>query len=275
MKITFNYLTIICILLFITQKTTAQIQRNIPETYKIKLKVVDRESFESLEGAYVKIKNLTTNSFDSTIVENGIATFNLKKGNIYDINTKKKRYIGRKGNFDASCYLKDPAKIFCVSGMEIDAIDNADPNNHIIDATIKMTPLKIGSSFKIENIRYDLNKWFIRPEAAKELDKLVEILVENSDISVELGSHTDCRSSNDYNQKLSQKRAQSAVDYIVSKGISKKRIVAKGYGETVLLNKCADGVTCNEEEHQANRRTEVKITGVSADGSAVDMKGNN
>ncbi len=75
---------------------------------------------------------------------------------------------------------------------------------------------------------------------------------------MELSSHTDSRSAADYNLKLSQRRADAAKKYIVEKGIAQNRIVAVGYGETRLLNRCADGVECSEEEHQLNRRTEIK-----------------
>jgi outer membrane protein OmpA-like peptidoglycan-associated protein/tetratricopeptide (TPR) repeat protein len=125
--------------------------------------------------------------------------------------------------------------------------------------TIKLAPVYEGKTFVLENLYYDLAKWNIRPDAALILDQLLKILVENPTIKIELSSHTDCRASTPYNQTLSQKRAQSAVDYLVSKGIDKTRMVAKGYGESKLLNKCADGIPCSEEEHQKNRRTEVKI----------------
>ncbi|HTL81170.1 MAG TPA: OmpA family protein, partial [Bacteroidia bacterium] len=113
---------------------------------------------------------------------------------------------------------------------------------------------------RLENIYYDYNKWNIRPDAAVELDKLVKIMQDNPQIKIELSSHTDSRGSDSYNMKLSQKRAQSAVDYIVSKGISKDRITAKGYGESVPLNRCTNGVKCTEDEWQFNRRTEFKVT---------------
>lgn len=117
----------------------------------------------------------------------------------------------------------------------------------------------------IENIYYDFDKWNIRPDAAVELDKIVHLLVENPQIIIELGSHTDCRGNDKYNEDLSQKRAESAVQYIVDHGVSKDRITAKGYGERVLVNKCDDGVDCSEEEHQMNRRTEFKVTGFNKD----------
>ena len=115
----------------------------------------------------------------------------------------------------------------------------------------------------IENIYYDFDKWNIRPDAAVELDKIVELLQENPDIIIELGSHTDARGSDKYNENLSQKRAESAVQYIIDNGISKDRITAKGYGEYVPVNECVNGVYCSEEDHQLNRRTEFKVTGFS------------
>lgn len=111
----------------------------------------------------------------------------------------------------------------------------------------------------IENIYYDYDKWDIRADAKPNLDSLVSILIQNPLIEIELGSHTDSRGSVDYNQELSQKRAESVVNYLISKGISKSRLVAKGYGESKPINKCIDGVTCTEEEYQQNRRTTFKI----------------
>src|SRR5690606_21146043 len=111
----------------------------------------------------------------------------------------------------------------------------------------------------LENIYYDLDKWDIRSDAAKELDKLAEVLVANPTIKIELSSHTDSRESLNYNQVLSERRAQAAVNYLIGKGIAKDRLTAKGYGKTRLVNKCTDGVSCPEEMHQQNRRTEFRI----------------
>ncbi|MBC7388685.1 MAG: OmpA family protein [Opitutaceae bacterium] len=107
----------------------------------------------------------------------------------------------------------------------------------------------------LDNIYYDYNKADIRTDAAKELDKLVGILKDNPEISIELGSHTDSRGNNDYNLKLSQRRAESAVNYMVSKEISAEWVTAIGYGEEKHL--VEDATT--EEEHQMNRRTEFKV----------------
>ncbi|MBR2623851.1 MAG: OmpA family protein, partial [Paludibacteraceae bacterium] len=99
----------------------------------------------------------------------------------------------------------------------------------------------------------------LRAESVKELEKIVAFLKTNPDLKIELGSHTDSRGNDDYNMRLSERRAKSVVDYIISRGISPERIVSKGYGETRLVNDCGNGVKCTEEEHQQNRRTEILI----------------
>jgi outer membrane protein OmpA-like peptidoglycan-associated protein/tetratricopeptide (TPR) repeat protein len=127
------------------------------------------------------------------------------------------------------------------------------------DSEANITMFEKGDIIKVENIYYDLNKWNIRPDAATELDKLVELMNKYPKMKFEFRSHTDSRSSAKYNKNLSTKRAKAAVAYLVKKGISAKRVVAAGYGESLLVNGCKDGVNCAEEEHQQNRRTEIKI----------------
>lgn len=122
---------------------------------------------------------------------------------------------------------------------------------------------RVGQTWIIRNIYYDLNKWNIRPDAAQELDNLVRLMKENPTLEIELSSHTDCRSSARYNVVLSARRAKAAVDYITRKGIKSRRIIAAGYGETQLVNGCVCEPTnespCGTDQHQANRRTEVKV----------------
>lgn len=125
--------------------------------------------------------------------------------------------------------------------------------------TIELEKLSTGKQFVLEDLYYDLDKYNIRPDAAQVLDKLAKILIDNPAVRIEIGSHTDSRATAEYNLDLSQKRSESVVDYLVSKGIDRNRLVAKGYGETMLINKCADGVPCSEQEHQANRRTVIEI----------------
>jgi outer membrane protein OmpA-like peptidoglycan-associated protein len=115
----------------------------------------------------------------------------------------------------------------------------------------------------LKDIFYDFDKWDIREDAKPSLDQAVLIMLQNP-VNIELGSHTDCRGSAEYNRILSQKRAEAAVSYIIGKGIDPSRITAKGYGEEQLMNNCncLAGVKCTETEQQENRRTEIRITGI-------------
>jgi len=117
-----------------------------------------------------------------------------------------------------------------------------------------------GDLFEIKYLYYDFDKWDIRPDAALILDELNTLMtVKYPNLVIELSSHTDSRGPTEYNQKLSDKRAASAKQYLVDHGIKANRIISKGYGETHLKNRCKDGVECSEAEHQQNRRTEVKV----------------
>jgi outer membrane protein OmpA-like peptidoglycan-associated protein/tetratricopeptide (TPR) repeat protein len=123
--------------------------------------------------------------------------------------------------------------------------------------------MDVGKVIHLNPIYFDLNKYNIRKDAAEELDKMVKVMKDNPDMIIELGSHTDCRSSAAYNMRLSELRAQASAQYIISKGIEKSRIYGRGYGETKLVNDCGCEApvtsTCSEEEHQLNRRTEFII----------------
>ncbi|MBS1652944.1 MAG: OmpA family protein [Bacteroidetes bacterium] len=135
----------------------------------------------------------------------------------------------------------------------------------------KMYKMKLGADLgkmiDLKPIYFDLGKFSIRPDAATELNKVADLMKQNPAITIELGSHTDCRGSAASNMLLSDKRAKSSAAYIVSKGISKTRITGNGYGESKLVNGCAcEGnvkPNCTEEEHAQNRRTEFKITKIA------------
>ncbi|MCD4731310.1 MAG: OmpA family protein [Bacteroidales bacterium] len=114
---------------------------------------------------------------------------------------------------------------------------------------------------RLNDIYYDLNSYNLRPGSFKELDELVKILRRNPEIIIEICSHTDSRANDVYNYWLSQHRAISVADYIISQGIDQSRIQGKGYGETHILNHCINGVFCSEYNHQENRRTEFKVIG--------------
>ncbi|WKN30418.1 OmpA family protein [Porifericola rhodea] len=128
--------------------------------------------------------------------------------------------------------------------------------------------LKVEQKFTYENVYFDLDDFSIREDAAAELDKIVAFIKSHPGILVELSSHTDSRATNMYNEALSLKRAKSSREYIISQGIAPEVITAKGYGEYMLVNDCNDGVPCTEEQHQQNRRTEIRITGIQKSNKA-------
>jgi len=128
----------------------------------------------------------------------------------------------------------------------------------------KVKPVTVGDdlakAFGIKIIYFDLDKWNIRPDAALELEKILDVMKQYPNMNLDVRSHTDSRQTNKYNEKLSDRRAKSTIAWLVTNGVEASRLIGKGYGETLLVNKCADGVKCSEEEHQANRRSEFIIT---------------
>ena len=111
----------------------------------------------------------------------------------------------------------------------------------------------------MEFVRFKYDKWSLSTQFKGELDKIADYLDKNEDIKIELSSFTDSRGTKEYNMKLSERRSNSCVKYLISKGIDKSRLISKWYGESQLVNHCSDDVECSEEEHQANRRTEFLV----------------
>ncbi|OOG68578.1 OmpA family protein [Flavobacterium sp. A45] len=118
----------------------------------------------------------------------------------------------------------------------------------------------LGKCFGIKWIYFDLDKSNIRPEAALDLAKILDVMGQYPNMKIDIRSHTDSRASHKYNDGLSERRAKSTKDWLIKNGISSNRLTSKGYGETQLVNKCSDDVQCTEEEHQQNRRSEFIIT---------------
>lgn len=128
------------------------------------------------------------------------------------------------------------------------------PKVDITKVTTK-SGVDVATALKIDQIYFDSNKYDIRPDAKIDLDMLVAYLKLNPNVNIEIGSHTDSIDTTQYNLFLSQKRAQSTLNYIVSEGVDPSRLIAVGYGESKLVNKCKDGVPCSKEQHQQNRRS--------------------
>ena len=131
-------------------------------------------------------------------------------------------------------------------------------NDTTINLEIPLEKIRYDAEIVLESIYYDYNKWDIRKDAKPSLDTLKNLLLLNPSLNIELASHTDCRGEDDYNEYLSQKRAQSAVQYLEQSGITPNRLTARGYGElkpSINCN-CDD---CSEDQHQANRRATFRI----------------
>ncbi|MEO7906392.1 MAG: OmpA family protein [Saprospiraceae bacterium] len=125
--------------------------------------------------------------------------------------------------------------------------------------TSGMETVTINEAIRLNNIYYDFDDDKILADAEKDLTFLLGLMKQYPDMVIELSSHTDARGNDAYNERLSQRRAQSAKNWLVSKGISERRIEAVGYGENEILNHCINGIDCTEDEHRINRRTEFKI----------------
>ena len=152
-------------------------------------------------------------------------------------------------------------KGFLNAERSIRTLNDIDQAAYVVD--LNLPAQFVSNKVNINTIYFDFDKYDIRPDAAKELDKVVQVMNEYPELLIEAGSHTDSRGKDKYNMKLSEKRAKATVDYIVSKGIDASRITYQGYGETQLVNECANGVKCSSEAHQLNRRTEFKIANES------------
>ncbi len=185
------------------------------------------------------------------------------------LNTKtNKKEIAMTAADGKFSFKLDPESEFSIVGSKDTYFTNTEivstkgkkqSENMFVKLKMELERIIVNKPIVLENIYYDLDKFDIRADAAEGLNNLVNILNDNPGISVELSSHTDSRADDRYNDVLSQKRAESAVNYIIAHGISSSRITAKGYGERQLVNKCANDVPCTEEEHQQNRRTEFKV----------------
>lgn len=229
-------------------------------------KTEDVEFVNAISGALIEVYNNTTEKLVLKIEDHPDPEFKLamEKGNHYTILVRKKGYLAKQ----MEAFVNVKGCILCFEGIndvKPGVTENLTSGNNYgtLLANVEMDKIYSGKAFDVDNLLYDLNSAKLKKESKKELDKVINVLRYNPNLTLELGSHTDSRGKNMFNMKLSKDRALSAVKYITEVGgIPKFRIVAAGYGETQLLNKCADGVTCSEEDHAKNRRTEIKVIGI-------------
>ncbi len=230
---------------------------------------LDEENKEvPLSNSFVKIFSESNNELLNEVVtgREGKFIFRVFPEEDYSLTAEKENYLTNRSTFST--------KGKSVPKDELTKV----VTNKTFDTKIPLDQIILNKAIVMENIYYDLDQSYIREDAARELDKLVTILDDNPSIKIELSSHTDSRQTADYNMDLSKRRAQSAVDYIVSKGIDESRLTAKGYGESEpyilpdkrlgipagteltesYINDLPDEET-REKAHQFNRRTEFRV----------------
>lgn len=203
--------------------------------------VTNSRNNQPVSGVTVTCKNMDLNHSNTRITsEDGTFFFQLEQSSDFKVSGEQKGWLSSEAVNETTKALDRSKDLY-------------------VTLKLSMQQPTIDEVIRLDKIYYDYDKCDIKPRAAEELNRLVKLMNDFPDMIIELSSHTDSRGSDDYNLKLSQCRADAAVNYILAKGISKGRIVAKGYGESRLVNGCSNGVQCTTAQHQANRRTEFKI----------------
>ncbi|MDI5896078.1 OmpA family protein [Flavobacterium algoritolerans] len=180
----------------------------------------------------------------ATSDEKGKYSFTVECGKTYNVRAEKPEYVTKEEKITISATT---GKTYLPIALEKEICKVAVGDD-------------LGKCFGIKMIYFDLDKSNIRPEAALDLEKILDVLNQNPTMKIDIRSHTDSRQTFKYNEALSERRATSTIKWLVKNGIDASRLTGKGYGETQLVNKCADDVICTEEEHQLNRRSEFIIT---------------
>ena len=226
---------------------------------------------DAVHGSRIEIYNHSTKKEELVIdsAKTPVFSITLQQGNEYTIMVRKKGFYNKRLHANVNingCYL-------CMDGFGtvnpgvVSNLTSAENNKlGTLLSNVEMERIDTTRNIVIQNIYYTYNSAELYENATKELDKVIQLLKTNPSLVVELGSHTDSRGSDEFNKILSQQRAQAAVDHILSSPwVESNRLKAKGYGESRLMNKCEDGITCTDQEHQQNRRTELRIIGFTQD----------
>ncbi|NRB50376.1 MAG: OmpA family protein [Saprospiraceae bacterium] len=228
---------------------------------------VKADSAISITDTHIEVYNNTTREqeLDMPIYPSPEFKYTLQRGNHYTFLIRKEGYFNKR----IEAFVDVKGCIVCIDGVQ-DIGPGPGVSDNLTEgfamgtllANLELEKASLDKVIALENIYYDSNSSDIRADAALELEKVITLLKDNPVLLIELGSHTDSRGQKRDNRKLSQARADAAVEYIAKHGgIAYERLSAKGYGESQLVNHCADDVECEDKEHQANRRTELRIIG--------------
>jgi outer membrane protein OmpA-like peptidoglycan-associated protein len=221
--------------------------------------VMNKENGKPLAGATVTLANdCDEDPITATTNAAGEYEFLLDESCCYRVKGEKKDFLADVITTNICAKGKKKSEIFVQDLILTPYIEQ--PDMLFADGNGNKK-LKTSTSFVIEHVYYDFDKSYLRDESKTPLQEIIDIMTENPTIIVEIGSHTDARGSDRYNQRLSERRAKSVVEYLISKGIGKNRLTYVGYGETQPTNDCENEVKCDEEDHQRNRRTEFRVIG--------------
>lgn len=231
------------------------------QNFEFTVTTLDRETLEPIDNVQLGLYKRDSGEFVSSAYtdENGVAVFFIDPKTDYVVESCKKLFITHPAEI-YSCHTD--GKVFCAQGFG--GLAYADGGGHdkphaMLNSELLIDSIVVGKTFSLDDVYYDYDRWALRKSSRKELNKLVDIMNAHPSLTIELASHTDSRGSVDYNQNLSQQRAESCYNYLIENGISSDRIFPVGYGESTLLNECADGISCGESAHQINRRTEFTL----------------
>lgn len=208
----------------------------------LQVQIFDKETKQVLPTAIVALKTQFGDILEDSIKLNDKAIFQRELSPKQYITTAK-----------LEGYESGEITIDLPRGRDIDTIIELQKAKPIEEVVVKCPEITL------EDIFYDFDKYVIRDDASVALDELYIFLTEFPAAKINLVAHTDSRGTHKYNDILSERRAKSAADYLINKGISADRISYRGAGERELLNRCSDGVDCSDREHQANRRTNVEV----------------
>ncbi|PWA06092.1 OmpA family protein [Flavobacterium psychrotolerans] len=198
------------------------------------------------------------------LADTKVTLFDDKFNKIMEVQSDDKGFY----TFDVECgksyFIRAEKELYETKEQKITISKNTGKTDFPIQLEKKVKPVTVSDdlakTFGIKIIYFDLDKWNIRLDAALELEKILDVMTQNPTMKIDIRSHTDSRQTFKYNERLSDRRAKSTMAWLIKNGINANRLTGKGYGETQLVNKCADNVKCTEEEHQANRRSEFIIT---------------
>jgi len=228
---------------------------NVPASFVVQGIASLKSNSMPIDDVQITLINLTDgDSAKYNTGKDGKFRFSLLPSKSYVLNGTKEGYFNLSESFNTGTQREDKRINLKFDIDEIVESDSGTGSGQPADGS--ETAAK---TYDIGEVFYDFDKSDIRADAKPILNKLVKLLNDNPKINIEIQSHTDSRGTTSYNQGLSNKRAASVVNYLVSNGISKDRLKSKGFGESQPVNKCVDGVKCSPTEHQQNRRTEFIV----------------